>query len=122
MLMGLAKYLVFVTLIFLIGFLIEKGILKSFVGEKKKISETPGKSILRWGRGIILAVALCSLPFFNAKDINLKWYWILYFILLYVFESVIEWKYIKNSKQYVITLFYLLLIIIIFYNIDYFIN
>ena len=104
-------------------FLLEKIINKLLGVKKKKISETSGKKADRWGRGIILVIFLCTLPIVISKDINLmKWYWILYFVLLLGLQSILEWKFLKNSKQYVTTLIFLMLSIIIFYNIEYFVQ
>ena len=112
-------FLLFIMLIILILFL-EKIINKLVGVEKKKISETSGKNVDRWGRGIILVIFLCTLPFVITKDTNvIKWYWILYFFLILGFQSILEWKYLKNSKQYVTTLILLMLGIIFFYNIEY---
>ena len=116
------EFLLFIILIILILFL-EKIINKLVGVEKKKISETSGKNVDRWGRGIILVIFLCTLPFVITKDTNvIKWYWILYFVLILGFQSILEWKYFKNSKQYVTTLIFLMLGIIFFYNIEYFIQ
>ncbi|MEH7545463.1 MULTISPECIES: DUF4181 domain-containing protein [Bacillaceae] len=38
------------------------------------------------------------------------------------FQSILEWKYLKNSKQFVTTLIFLILSVIIMYNIGYFIQ
>ncbi|UAT33103.1 DUF4181 domain-containing protein (plasmid) [Bacillus badius] len=111
----LALILLFTTL--------EKTINKLLGVEKKKISETPGKNIDRWGRTIILVTFLCTLAFVITKDINvIKWYWILYFVLSLGFQSILEWKYLKNSKQYVSTLIFLILTVIIIFNMEYFIQ
>ena len=104
-------------------FIFEKAINKLLGVEKKKISETSGRNIDRRGRGIILVVFLCTLPFVITEDTSfMKWYWILYFIVLLGFQSILEWKYLKNSKQHVTTLIFLLFIVIIMYNIEYFFN
>ena len=113
----------FIILVILMVLLMEKVIFKLFGVEKKRISETSGKNIDRWGRSVILVIFLCALPFVVAKDINvMKWYWILYFILSLGFQSVMEWTYLKNSKQYVTTLIYLMVSVIIVFNIEYFVN
>lgn len=82
---------------------LEVGINKLLGVEKKRISETPGRKIDAWGRGIILVIFLTTLFFSNKQNIDLfemKWFWLGYFILLYGFQVFVEWKYIKNSKQY----------------------
>ncbi|MDP1422112.1 DUF4181 domain-containing protein [Peribacillus simplex] len=113
--------LIIVLVIFV--FLLEKIINKLLVVKKKKISETSGKNVDRWGRGIILVIFLCTIPFVITKDTNvMKWYWILYLILLLGFQSILEWKYLKNSKQYITTLIFLMLSVSIMYNFEYFLQ
>ena len=99
--------------------LLEKIINKLLGVEKKKISETSGKKVDRWGRGIILVIFLSTLSFVITKDTHvLKWYFILYLVLLLGFQSILEWKYLKNSKQHVTTLIFLMLSVIIMYNLE----
>ncbi|TWD87891.1 uncharacterized protein DUF4181 [Neobacillus bataviensis] len=94
------EFLVFIIVLIILQFLLEKIINKLLGVEKKKISETPGKNVYRWGRGIILVFFLCTLPFVITKDTSvMKWYWIFYLILLLGFQSILGWKYLKNSKQ-----------------------
>lgn len=113
----------FIFILFILGIVLEKAINKLLGVEKKKVSETFGKKVERWGRGIILVLALCTLPFFIMKATSsMKWFWILYLIVLLGFQSILEWKYLKNSKQYVTTLIFLILGIIMVYNTNYFIS
>lgn len=112
-----------IMVLVILWLLLEK-ILNKLLGiETKKISETSGKNIDRWGRGIILVIFLCTLPFVITQDTNvMKWYWIITLITLLGFQSILEWKYLKDSKQYVITLVFLILSVIIMYNIEYFLQ
>ncbi|QNU07187.1 DUF4181 domain-containing protein [Peribacillus butanolivorans] len=111
------RFLVLIIVLIILGFLLEKIINKLLGVENKKISATSGKKVDRWGRGIILVIFLCTLPFVITKDTNvMKWYWILHLILLLGFQSILEWKYLKNSKQYVTTLIFLMLSVVIMYN------
>ena len=111
---------VLIIIFAILVFLLDK-ILNKYLGiEKKKISETPGRKIDRWGRGIILVIFLCTLPFVITQDTNvIKWYWIVNLILVLGFQSILEWRYLKDSKQYVTTLIFLMLSVIIMYNIAY---
>ena len=116
------RLLVFFIVLLMIVFLLEKIINKLLHVKTKKLSETSGKKIDRWGRGIILVISLCSLPLYFVYDtLNaIKWYWITFSTLLFGFQSILEWKYIKNSKQYVATIIFLIFTIISIYNIEYF--
>ncbi|TRZ40681.1 DUF4181 domain-containing protein [Niallia circulans] len=107
-------------------FLLEKGINKLFGVKKKQVSETSGKKVDQWGRRIILMLFLCTIPIYSFYTISettfIKWYWIFYLTALLGFQSMMEWKYLKNSKQYLTTLILLVLGILFLYNLDYFIR
>ncbi|KIL73877.1 hypothetical protein SD78_2935 [Bacillus badius] len=63
---------------------------------------------------------LCTLPFMMTKGANsIEWYWIIYFVLLFGFQAILEWRYLKNSKQYVTTLIFLTLGVIVMLCIAY---
>lgn len=115
------KVLVFLIILIILVFFLEKIINKLLHVEKKKISETPGKKLDRWGRGIILFIFLFTLPFIIFGDSTnfIKWYWIIYLTVLMGFQAFLEWKYLKNSKQYVNTIFFMILTGIIIFNIEY---
>lgn len=114
--------LVFIAILLILGYLSEKGVNKILGVEKKKISDTSAKNINRWGRIIILVIALSALPFVVTSDVNtMKWFWIVYLTLLLGFQSFLEWKYLKESKQYITTLIILIVGVIIMYNIEFFI-
>ncbi|WP_274310284.1 DUF4181 domain-containing protein [Solibacillus daqui] len=114
------RFLILIIVLTIFLFFLEKIINKLLGVEKKKISETSGKKVDKWGRGIILVIFLCTLPFFVVQETNvLKWYWMLYLTALLGFQSILEWKYLKNSKQYVTTLIFLILGVIFLYNIKY---
>jgi hypothetical protein len=109
---------------FIILFLQFEKLLRKWLGvEKRNIAETSGKNVERRGRGIILLIFLFTLPIVITEEgEGLKWYWIFYLMVSLGFQSFVEWKYLKDSKEYVITLIFLLLCIIIMYNINYFFN
>ncbi|WP_255472968.1 DUF4181 domain-containing protein [Planomicrobium sp. CPCC 101079] len=82
-------------------------ILRKWLGIKKvALSETPAKNTDRWGRGIIFAIALCGIPFIVGTDVasRLFWFWVVYLTALTAFQAYLQWKYIKESKEYVMTL------------------
>ena len=51
-----------------------------------------------------------------------KWYFILLLLCTIGFQAILEWKYIKNSKQYASTLIILIVSLILLFNIDFFIR
>ncbi|KIL77065.1 DUF4181 domain-containing protein [Bacillus badius] len=106
--------------LFLLLIALEQAINRLLGVEKKQISTTPGKQIDRWGRIIFCVLFLCTLPFMMTKGANsIEWYWIIYFVLLFGFQAILEWRYLKNSKQYVTTLIFLTLGVIVMLCIAY---
>ena len=104
-----------IVILFLVIFVIEK-MTEKFLGIKtKKISETPGKSVDRWGRTIIVVIFLCSLPIVTQySEIVINISWILFIASLMTFQVILEWRYLKESKQYISTLISSTIIISIF--------
>ncbi|MCH7324049.1 DUF4181 domain-containing protein [Solibacillus sp. MA9] len=114
------RFLILIIVLTIFLFLLEKILNKLLGVEKKKISESSGKKVDKWGRVIILVIFLCTFPFFVVQETNVMiWYWMIYLTALLGFQSILEWKYLKNSKQYVTTLIFLILGVIFLYNIKY---
>nr|WP_256522463.1 DUF4181 domain-containing protein [Halobacillus sp. A5] len=88
--------------------------------EKVRISETSGKNLDRWGRGIILLVFIITLWF--VIDLNsdalIKYYLMAYLAIILGFQAIMEFTFIKDSKQYISTMIILLMSLIIMYNVD----
>ena len=110
-------FLVFLAFLFMI-FLLNK-LMDKLLGIKKKgkIEDTPGKNIDRWGRGIIIIVFLFLILIFKDSS-AFKWIFGLYWMSLMGFRALLEWKYLKHSKQYISTLIFLMIFIVIFFNIQ----
>ena len=79
--MGFIGYLVVFRILV---FSLEKISNKLLGVEKRKISETSGKNFDRWGKGIILVISLCILPFAFMKTVyGIKWFWIIYTAIIW---------------------------------------
>ena len=116
-------FLVLILFFILLALWLTDKLINRLLGIKKKgqIADTPGKYIDRWGRGIILVTFLISLLFLVSKDANasvFKWFWTLYLVVIMGFQTLLEWKYLKDSKQYISTLIYLMLFLVFLYNIE----
>ncbi|RED52986.1 DUF4181 domain-containing protein [Cohnella lupini] len=88
-------------------------ILKKYIvpGESQSISDTNGKNINRWVKGFLALIAIC-IYFFALKttDYNAtKWFWLIVFLVAIGFQAFMEWKYLKDSKEYIISLILLAL-------------
>ncbi|WP_257391492.1 DUF4181 domain-containing protein [Cytobacillus gottheilii] len=100
-------------------FALERGLVKVFGIKRKSLSESAGKKIDQWGRGIILVAFLSVLLFVLEVDFDIRWFLIYYLIISFGFQMVIEWVYLKKNKQYIITFTFLLLTVPIIYHIEF---
>ena len=116
-------FLLLILFFILVALWLTDKLINRLLGIKKKgkIADTPGKYIDYWGRAIILVTFLISFLFLVSKDANtsvFKWFWLLYWVVIMGFQSLLEWKYLKDSKQYISTLIYLMLFLVVLYNIE----
>jgi hypothetical protein len=118
------KFLVIIAVLFLLFFVLEKLINKFLGVEKKKISDTPGKKIDQWGRGITLFIFLFALWIVIDSDSLLvkKLFWMSYLIVLGGFQAVLEYIYLKNSKQYITSVIMVIVTLIFIFNMEIFID
>lgn len=82
--------------------------LKKFIctKEPRKISETPGKHIYMWGIGLLCLTALFTYFFVldTTNQNTVSWFWLILFSASMGFHSFMEWRYLKGSKEYIVTL------------------
>jgi hypothetical protein len=77
----------------------------------QEIDETAGKHIELWER-IILALIGLYLVFFVidiSDKTTIKWFCLIFLVITFGFQSIIEWKYLKDSKQFIVSLLLLLI-------------
>lgn len=103
-------------ILFLVVLFIEKMIDKFLGVKRNKLSETSGKSVDRWGRTLIIILFLAA--YFFALTVEsyaiYEWYVVLLFTTLMAFQVILEWKYLRESKQFISTLISSTIIICIF--------
>lgn len=105
--MGFATFLVYLAVGVAVLFGLEYILKKWLKIGKVKISETEGRNINRWGRGIILVAALCLLPFALSGSLwQTVWFWISYHSVLSLFDAFLQWKYARESREYILTLIF----------------
>ena len=119
--MGLLIFIIILSILF---FFFEKVVNKLLGVKRQKVSDTPGRKVDRWGRGITVVIFFCiAIPYFMINShVPWKWYFILLLLFTIGFQAILEWKYIKNSKQYASTLIILIVSLILMFNIDFFIR
>jgi hypothetical protein len=79
---------------------------KWIVGTDRYIDETDGRRVDFWGRIILVTIFLVLLFFVmdTSDETIVKWFFIIALTITTAFQSIIEWKYLKNSKEFVVTL------------------
>lgn len=112
-------FLTFVFLLFI-------GFFELFIARqlksKTKVSDTSGDRAFRWGRNIILILFLVALPFIIDTSAHLKIGLIAYVTALMGFQAFMEWKFIKSSRDYQVTLCSLIVGVFILINIENILN
>ncbi|RKP53122.1 DUF4181 domain-containing protein [Cohnella endophytica] len=95
------------SLLLILLVLIELTIKKYFlVEELNKISDTDGKNINRWVKGLLAFISLFIFFFvLDTTNINtLKWFWLILFLVAMGQHAFMEWRYLKGSKEYITSL------------------
>jgi hypothetical protein len=90
---------------------------KWIVGTDRYIDETDGRRVDFWGR-IILVIIFLVLLFFvmdTSDETIVKWFFIIALTITTAFQSIIEWKFLKNSKEFVVTLILWVIALIYFF-------
>ncbi|WP_182201692.1 DUF4181 domain-containing protein [Paraliobacillus salinarum] len=82
-----------------------------FVGKnKRKVSETAGKSIQLWG---LITIGLIGISLIFVLDIQnnnvMRWFWLIFIIIVLSFQSFLEWKFTKETNRYIVSLSVLIL-------------
>lgn len=114
------KVIAFFVALFILAFILEKILIKLFGIKKKKIADTPGKKVDFWGRIIIVIIFVSSILFvyLHHSDYVFKWSIMIYFTILYGFQAITEYIYMKETKQHITSIFFLIMMLVFFYNID----
>lgn len=86
---------------------------KWIIGNDNEELSDEGRKVNRWVKIILLVIAGISVFFILKLEVlnsdAMKWFWMIALLTALGSESFIEWKYLKGSKQYLISLIVLLL-------------
>ncbi|MDF1509908.1 DUF4181 domain-containing protein [Robertmurraya sp. DFI.2.37] len=100
-------------------FVIEKITNKILSIEKKKISETSGSRINRLGQTVLFILLLFLLWFMiESSDIQGLFYFTTYLALLFGYQAVMEFIFIKSSRQYISTTILLIIVLVVVFNLN----
>jgi hypothetical protein len=92
-------------LFIIFNIIVEKVAKKILRIEKKMDVGQSAKKVDRWGKTLLLIPLLITLIYMHYNNIlgNL-WFGILFIVVIFGYQSIIEWKFLKNSKQYLLTI------------------
>lgn len=113
--MEIGEYISFILGILIWMFVVHKITDKLLGVKKKKISETSGKGIERRGSITIIIIYLITLWFNNGSDIQRLFVLLVFLALLLGYQAIMEFIFIKESKQYISTAITLILTLVISY-------
>lgn len=91
---------------------VEKITIKMLSIERKKLSETAGRRINRWGKLILLMIILGSLWFsIGSSDTIQMLFLLITLAVIFGYQAVMEFIFIRNLRQYIATTILLIVII-----------
>ncbi|MEC0093150.1 DUF4181 domain-containing protein [Paenibacillus macquariensis] len=80
--------------------------------ERKELPDE-GKEVSIWGKIIIALIGIITCIVIIIVDGSegkaMKWFWMLFIITAMGFQSFIDWKYLKGSKEYIASLIVLII-------------
>lgn len=81
------------------------------VGKKRrKISDTDGKNMQFLGLLTIAIIGIWCVFVFDIIATNvMKWFWLCFLIITVGFQLFLEWKFLKESKEYLVSLIVLMI-------------
>ena len=100
------KFFLYLIIVACIIFLVERVLRKKLGVKHRYVSETNGKKLYnRVKLGMLIVFIIGLIPVVSLDEFGelFLWYILSYLILSNAFDAFMEWKYLKRSKQYVIT-------------------
>ncbi|WP_340003977.1 DUF4181 domain-containing protein [Paenibacillus sp. FSL K6-0276] len=86
--------------------------------DKEKLSDD-GNELNMKGKLILVLVGLITgiiiMIADGAQGIVMKWFWIVIIIIALGFQSFIDWKFLKHTKQHIVSLIVLVLGVVLVY-------
>jgi di/tricarboxylate transporter len=113
------RFLLFIGILLALIFLMETILVKFFGIEKKKLSESPGKKTDKRGRNVIMVVSIIFLliiGFNDPADELFIAFGIFNAVAAFGYQAAMEWIYLRETKQHILSLACLLFIVIFLLN------
>ncbi|TYS68207.1 DUF4181 domain-containing protein [Sutcliffiella horikoshii] len=87
--------------------------------KRAKLTDPKGKKIDLLGRVICVILAFVLYPtFIETEVLEMNYLFIIFFTVLFCFQAIIQYIYIKESKEFIITLLMNIVFVVFLFNID----
>ena len=74
-------------------------------GQRKNVFQTKGRTVYIFGLAILALCAFALVARVIDQNFNASgWYWLTIVVVIMGFHAVMEWLFIKDSKEYVVSL------------------
>lgn len=114
--------MVFITTVIgllILLFVVEKGFNCLLSVDKKRISETTGKRVDRFGQMVLFVILLVVLWLMTDRsDTQRLFYFTSYLAILFGYQAIMEWIFIKNSRQYMSTAILFIIALMLMLNVE----
>lgn len=99
-------------------------VVRKFLGIKRaKLTDPKGKKIDMLGRIICVILAFIMYPaFIETEVLEINYLFIILFTFLFCFQAIIQYIYIKESKEFIITLLMNVVFVVFLFNINFLLN
>ncbi len=91
--------------------------------KRAKLTDPKGKKIDLLGRIICVILAFIMYPaFIETEVLEMNYLFIILFTVLFCFQAVVQYIYIKESKEFIITLIMNVVFVVFLFNINFLLN
>ncbi|WML46602.1 DUF4181 domain-containing protein [Neobacillus sp. PS3-34] len=112
--MTFLKLLIMIAVFVWLTWIVDRILTKKFnIQKRKERWYRPHNSVHKWGERTILLIFVCIYPiliFYDDLSINPNYGLFSFLVVLNLFRTIMEWKYDRESKEYIRTLASLILL------------
>ncbi len=113
---------IFTILILLIAsYILEIAVRKQFKVPKSILSIAPVNQVHRIGKNILMFALLAIVVISFATEFHILWLFLIVLFVQYLFDIIMQYKYIRESREHLINIFFLIFyglaaIVILYFN------
>lgn len=97
-------------ILMIVQFVLRKKIINP---EADRMSETNGKYVAMWGNITLIAISILIYITLDFTNLEMrKLFWLSSLVVLLFFNAFLEWKFIRESKEHIVTVITLILAVV----------